>query len=123
MLASHPSRTGHPGVIWAARIIGLAAALMWTFTLTASAIDEGVEGIQGEGAVLAGLILIAVVGVVVAFFNEQVGGSAALIAGIALSVFAAVTAGRNHWLAVLVSGVPFAVSGALFLIGVWVQRK
>jgi hypothetical protein len=96
---------------------------MWTFTLTASAIDEGIEGIRGEGGVLAGLILIAVAGVVIAFFNEQMGGWVALLAGIALTVFALVTAGRNHWLAVLVAGAPFFVSGVLFLIGARMQRE
>jgi len=122
MLASHSNHFGHPGVIWAGRIIGLAAALMWTFTLTATAIDEGIDGIRGEGAVLAGLMLIAITGVVIAFFNEQIGGSVALVAGIALTVFALVTAGRNHWLAVLVSGAPFLISGVLFLIGARMQR-
>lgn len=123
LLTSHPNRTGHPGVIWAARIIGLAATLMWTFVLVASAIDEGIDGFQGEGAILAGLILIAVTGVLTAFFNEEFGGTFTLVAGIALSVFAVVSAGRNHWLAVIVSGVPFVVAGVLFLIGARIQRN
>lgn len=36
--------------------------------------------------------------------------------GAALCVFAYLSAGRNPWVAVLVSGAPFLVSGALLLV-------
>lgn len=99
-----------------ARIIGATASVGWLFILISSLVVEGWSTLEGEGVVLGALILLAIIGVAVAFAAENSGGSIAFVAGLALSVFAVITAGRNHWLAVLVSGAPFVVSGALFII-------
>jgi hypothetical protein len=112
----HETRTTDRFIRWTARIIGLTASLMWLFILIASLIEEGFGAIETEGMVLGALVGVAVIGVVVGISNEETGGAIALVAGIALAVFAAVTAGRNHWLAILVSGVPFMISGTLFML-------
>ena len=119
MLAHHTvqeNRTTDRFIRWTARIIGLTASLMWLFILIASLIEEGFGAMVTEGMMLGALVGIAVIGVVVGISNEETGGAIALPAGIALAVFAAVTAGRNHWLAILVSGGPFMISGTLFML-------
>jgi len=51
----------------------------------------------------------------IAWRDERLGGMVVVAGALALSVFAYVTAGHNKALAVLVSGIPFLVSGVLFL--------
>ncbi len=46
----------------------------------------------------------------------RIGGASLVVAGSLFSLFAIITAGRNHWLAALVSGGPFVLSGILFLV-------
>lgn len=124
MLATHPTQPrGRATISWTARVIGLAASLLWVFTMIGHLVEEGFAPLEAEGLMLGSFILIAMTGVFTAFFNEDTGGSIALVAGIALSVFAALSAGRNHWLAILVTGAPFVVSGALFLISARMARN
>lgn len=123
MLATQPiPPRGQATIKWMARLIGLTASLMWLTMIGADLVVEGILPLEPEGIILGVLILAAVSGVATAFINDDVGGSITLVSGIALSVFALVTAGRNHWLAVLVSGAPFMVAGALFLIGAHMSR-
>lgn len=123
MLATHPTQPrGQATISWTARVIGLTASLMWLTMLGAHLFEEGIMPLEAEGMTLGALILIAVAGVVTAFFKEDTGGSITLVAGIALSIFALVTAGRNHWLAVMVSGAPFAAAGILFLTSARMSR-
>lgn len=124
MLATHSTQPrGSATLSWFARVIGLAASLLWVFTMIGHLLEEGFTPLDAEGTILGAFILIAVIGVAVGFFNEDTGGSIALVAGLALSVFAVMTAGRNHWLAVLVTGAPFAVAGILFLTSARMGRE
>lgn len=68
-----------------------------------------------QGAMLAGLVIIAVLGVLIAWWREGIGGTVMVIGAVALSTFAYVTAGRNKVFAMLISGGPFLVAGMLFL--------
>lgn len=104
------------GIRIAARLIGVAASSFWVFVLVTAAIVEGVRPIEVEGLLLAGLVLVATAGVVLSFFRERAGGILTLVVGITLALFALATAGRNHWLAVAVSGAPFMVAGILSVI-------
>ena len=110
-----------------ARTWGTLAASYWGLLILAYAIggeDEyAVEGAQIEGILLAILIVCAVVSTIYAWRNEHQGGLALLVVGFMLSVFALITAGRNHLFAMMVSGVPFMVSGALFLLADRAEEK
>jgi hypothetical protein len=119
MLTASPVRTERSkSSAWgvAARIVGTTASIWWIFVLVVTALTEGLDTIEAEGMVLGALILFAVIGVAIGFAREDTGGVIALVAGVALAVFAVITAGRNHWLAVLVSGGPFILTGVLFLL-------
>lgn len=106
------------GQVWdrGARTVGFVASFAWMFILVASLIEEGFNTDDTEGLMLTGLVLACVFGVVIGFANSQIGGTITLVAGIALALFAAATAGRNHWLAVLISGAPFIASAVMFII-------
>lgn len=98
-----------------ARLVGGLAALLWTAALIASAVLEDPTAVSIEGYVLASLILAASAGVLTAFRAQKAGGLLALSAGAALVGFALLTARSNHSYAVLAAGVPFIVSGWLFI--------
>lgn len=100
---------------WVARAIGLVAAGCWAVPLGAGLVMGDAAAVSGEGIALSGLILFTVLGLVIAWRNEHAGGTIVVAGALALSVFAYLTAGHNKALAVLVSGVPFLVSGVLFL--------
>lgn len=123
VLVTHPTHPrGRATISWTARVIGLTASLMWVTMLGAHLFEEGFQPLEAEGIILGAFIVIAVIGVATAFFNEDTGGSITLVAGVALTIFAVVTAGRNHWLAVMVSGAPFMAAGILFLVSARMQR-
>ena len=104
------------------RVLGTVLSAVWLFILLASLIggddeftvDEEEAAIQG--VVLTALGLAAIAGFVLSFRWNRLGGLLTLAAGCLLCVFAVVTAGRNHWLAVLVSGVPWIIVGGFTLL-------
>ena len=102
-------------VRWVARGIGSLAGVVWLFTIIASTVLEGSEEVTWEGGILAGLVIVATAGILIAWWQEGIGGTIAVIGGVALGVFASVSAGRNDAQAVLVSGGPFLIAGILFL--------
>jgi len=109
---------------WTARGIGSFGGVFWLFSLIANAIGEISAGTPPplEGIILGVLIIILVVGVIIAWRNEKIGGTIVTFGAIALCIFAYITAGRNKHLAVLFSGAPFLVSGILFLTS-WRRSK
>ncbi len=102
------------------RVLGTALSAIWLLILLAGLIagdDEATvdDDAAIQGAVLTALGLAAIAGFVLSFRWNRPGGLLTLVAGCLLCVFAVVTAGRNHWLAVLVSGVPWLVVAGLIL--------
>jgi hypothetical protein len=111
---------------WTARIIGALAGAYWTFALIASGLAKlasNTEPLTLEGAVLFTLVLASALGVLFSWRRERVSGPIVLAGGTALSAFAYMTAGHNKLLAVLVSGTPFLVAGALFVVSGWRASK
>ena len=110
-----------PRVRLAARIVGVMGAVLWLVPLVAGlGTTEANQDVDDDAFwESVGVFVLAIAnigGVALAFFREQVGGGWLLGSGVLFSVFAIVTAGRNHWLAALVSGGPFLAAGVLFLL-------
>ena len=104
---------------WTGRGIGWVIGGLWVLSLLAHLIGDLVSGgspPETEGILLGVLVSIPVTGVVVTWWREKSGGVLAVIGGIALGTFAYVTAGRNKVWIMLFAGVPFVVSGTLFLL-------
>jgi hypothetical protein len=100
---------------WAARVLGSLIGLYFLVIGLASALFDP-EPLSLEGAFLAGLAIVAVAGVVIAWWRERIGGWILVIDGFALGVFTYVTAGRNKIPVALLMGGPLLVAGVLFLM-------
>jgi hypothetical protein len=99
-----------------ARAFGVTFVAAWAFILLVGTATEGFASVGSEGSILTFLVLVASLGVALCFTHETAGGLLTFSAGLALAVFALVTAGRNQWIAVIVAGVPFIAAGSLILI-------
>ncbi|NOZ78960.1 MAG: hypothetical protein GXP48_07260 [Acidobacteria bacterium] len=120
------ARTGHDPTAavlrLTARVIGVLAASMWIVIFAASVFHRRTQSFTFESAVLTVLGTWAAAGIAIAFRHELAGGVIAFAAGCAFAVFASLAAGRNVLLAVLVSGGPFLLAGALFAAS-WYRRR
>jgi hypothetical protein len=75
-----------------------------------------------EGTMLAGLLIITVLGVLVAWTREGIGGTLLVVGAIALGAFSYVIAEHGKvWNMLFISG-PFLMAGILFL-ACWRQSK
>lgn len=102
-----------------ARTIGTLAAALWTVPLVATLLgadDPGTDGPGTEGVGVGILAVANIAAVAIAWHNPRLGGLLLLGTGAVFAAFAIVTAARNHWLAVAVSGGPFLLAGVLFVI-------
>ena len=104
---------------FASRLVATAAAATWLFVIVAGAFENNSGDSGVVGWVLAGLVVLAVTGTALLYFNEGVGAFVLLVASAALAIFAFVTAGRNHFIAFAVSGAPFLAAGGLALVARW----
>jgi hypothetical protein len=95
--------------------MGAVVAGFWLFMGIGHAID-GSEPFTAESAVMATLMSASVLGVLIAWRREGLGGAIVVACGVAHSTFALFAAGRNHVFAMLVSGGPFLLIGVLFLL-------
>lgn len=106
---------------WLARGVGSLVAGSWLLIGIIQAIAEHLPRAL-ESYIMAGLIIDSVIGVVVAWWSERIGGTLLIAVGLTHVVFALSQATRNRGLAVDISGVPFLLIGALFLASWWTAR-
>jgi len=76
----------------------------------------GEEPLTIEGALLGALIVACLVGVGLAWWRARLGGVVLATAGAALCVFSYLSAERNKWVAIWVSGAPFLMARVLLLL-------
>jgi hypothetical protein len=107
-----------PPIELVARTIGVLAATLWLLPLVGALLggDENSDGHIAEGIGVGVLAVANIVAVAIAWRRPALGGRLLLVTGALFCVFAFVTAGRNEWLAVAVSGGPFLLSGTLFFV-------
>lgn len=114
-MAQHMERNPRGAGAWRllARLWGTVAAGFWFFSIMAHALTEPLSEITSEGLVLGLLVITATILTATAWRWEQESGALLLLCGVAFSLFALNSAGRNHIFAMLVSGAPFILSGCL----------
>ena len=105
-----------------ARIASVIVGGYWAFALSMEAIMLKKMVWNLETTLLVTFVVILLIGVVIAWINEKIGGTVLILAGIGFSIFAYFSAGHNKILAMLVSGVPFIICGILFLI-TWMEKR
>ncbi len=105
-------------ISWAARVTGAIGAVMWAIPLVAGAVTgdwfEDDATLESLGVMV--LVVANIGAFITALRHQRPGGMLLMATGALFSVFAIATAGRNQWLAALVSGGPFILSGALFVM-------
>lgn len=112
---------------WAARIIGLVMGVFCLVFLIGEAVseflDEGREAMEAAGILLGVLLGLALLGTVVSWWRERLASVLLAAASIGLGIHIAVYAGRNHFLAWLMVGLPYLVASILLLISSRLSRQ
>ena len=105
---------------WAARVIGLVAAAFLLAMLIGASIGELLaeesEPITIEGVSLVVLAVIALAGCIISWQRQRLAGTVLILAAIGLGIHIGFFAGRNHFLAWSMVGLPYLVAGVLLLI-------
>jgi hypothetical protein len=109
---------------WMARILGLLASGLFLFFLICAGIEicPTLSWISSRGMPLFIILAVAAVGVLVAWRWELVGGAMAALGAIAISALVYFGSGRAVLSTALMIGLPFFVSGILFLACCWRTR-
>ena len=116
--ATKTTKTGR-----AARTLGTLLAVIWLFIMISESIMEVGEPIIWQSYVMGSAAIILVAGVALGWFRERAGGILLITAGLAFAIWSYFEAGFNEWLAFLISGFPYFVTGILFLISSLVYSK
>jgi hypothetical protein len=105
------------------RLLAAVLALFYVLTLIGEGVAEGFEVPDVETAAVVTVFSYAALSTVVAWLNDRVGGAMLVVAGVALVVLVATTAGRNHAIAATVIGGPFLLAGAALLWAVALEDQ
>ena len=115
------------GMKLAGQIIGLVAGGFFFAFLAGEAISDiiakGWEAFTAEGIILGIFVIIALAGGILSWWQERNGGILMVLASIGLGIHIGVCAGRNHFIAWLIIGLPFLIAGGLLLAAWWLERK
>ena len=108
---------------WAARVIGLVIISLFLIILIGGAITEGLQTITIEGASLGMLGGIALAGYIISWRHEQLGGILLVLTAAGLGIHIGICAGRNHIMTWSTVGLPYLITGLLFLYSWRLTRK
>jgi len=116
---------------WAARIIGLLAAVLCLFMLTASTIAEVIAGNWGaisqtdiiQGSLIGVLGAIGLAGCIVSWWRERLASILLVLTAIGFGIHIGLVAGRNHFLVWLMMGFPYLIASVLFFISWRLSKK
>jgi len=112
---------------WAGRIIGLVAAgfllIMLIGAGIAELLAEGLEPFTIEGILLVVLAGIALAGCIVSWWRERLASILLILASVGLGIHIGIVAGRNHFLAWSMVGLPYLVAGVLLFASWRLSRK
>ncbi len=107
---------------WIARGIGSLVVAFWLFMGIGYGIVESGPWTL-EDTIMTGLVITSVLGVLIAWWREGIGGIILVVCAVAHSTFAYIVAGHNKGFAMLISGGPFLLIGILFLASGWRSRR
>ena len=107
---------------WAARIIGLLAAVFCLFMLIGEAVDEILTGAwettsqanKIQGSLIGVLGAIALAGCIVSWWRERLAAILLVLTAVGFAIHIGLCAGRNHFLAWLMVGFPYLIASVLF---------
>ncbi|MFH1662348.1 MAG: hypothetical protein ABH934_00245 [Chloroflexota bacterium] len=109
------------------RVIGLVAAGFSLVFLVAEVIGGAMaEDSAGDviaGVLLAILVAIALAGCILSWWRERLAAILLVLVAIGLGIHIGVYAGRNHFLAWSMVGLPYLAAGGLLLYAWWLEKK
>ena len=111
---------------WAARVIGLVAAVFFLTMLIGSAAEAltgNLEPVTIGGALLGILGAIALAGCIVSWWRERLAGILLVLTSVGLGIHIGFYAGRNHFLTWSMLGLPYLVAGLLLFSSWRLSRK
>jgi len=108
---------------WAARVIGLIAAVFFLGMLIGSAVSEGAGPMTIESSTLVLLGAVALAGCIASWWRDTTAGILLVLTSIGLGVHIGYFAGHNHVLAWSIIGLPYLVAGILILISWRLSKK
>ena len=79
--------------------------------------------IETAGILLAALSAVALAGCILSWWRERLAGILLVLVSIGLGIHIGAFAGRNHFLAWSMVGLPYLVAGGLLLSAWWLERK
>jgi len=103
-------------------IITMIAAI-YLFIIVASLFEGEPISFDPESLGIVFLSILTIISAVMVWVKVDVGVWMVLAAGVLFSIFALITAGRNHWMAVMAAGGPLIIGGALVLLGTKMRGK
>ncbi len=108
---------------WAARAIGLVAAMFFVVMLIGSAVSEGVGPMTIASSTLVLIGAVALAGCIASWWRDSLAGILLVLTSIGLGVHIGCFAGRNHVLAWSMVGLPYLVAGILILSSWRLSKK
>ena len=111
----------------AARIIGLIivtlVALLYLFIIVGSLFEGEPLSSDFESLGMAILSILTIISAVLSWVKMRFGVWFVLTTGILFTIFALITAGQNHLMAVMAAGGPLLISGLLMILGIDKSNK
>ncbi len=122
---SDPRGTSNRAALWLRWIARVLGALVVAFCALVGIGNAtgGDDPWTWMSTVLVVLIAAAVLSIALSWWQEGLGGLLVVACGVALGIFAAITAAHSPGLAMLMAGGPLVVVGALFLGSRWLARR
>lgn len=104
------------GMRWAARIIGSIAAVFLVTMLIGAVVVEGGEPVDIAGTTLGLLGAVALAACIASWWWERLAGILLILTAIGFAIHIGVFAGRNHFLAWSIVGLPYLIAGVLLFV-------
>lgn len=98
-------------------IIVTIVAAFYLFIISVSIIEGEPLATDWESLGMTTLSILTVASAVISWVKISAGAWMTLVVGILFSIFAAITAGHHHLVAVLVSGAPLILAAILIIVG------
>ena len=116
---------------WAARAIGLLAAVLCLFMLTTATIAEVIAGDWGaisqtdmiQGSLIGVLGAIGLAGCIVSWWRERLASILLVLTAVGFGIHIGLCAGHNHFLAWLMVGFPYLIASVLLFNAWHLSRK
>ena len=109
------------------RYVGLAlvtvVAAIYGFIFVGSFFEGSTGPLNWESIGMAVLSSLAILSAVVSWFRLRIGAWMTLGVGVLFTIFALVTAGGMHLIAVMASGFPLLLGGGLMLLSLHLRQK